>query len=116
MISTASLFSNTLWVLGLAGVLATFSYMNWLRGVQRWTWSYTFSTPLFLTPLSFSLFLFSGGMALTGWFSLLPAPWWQLIAWSVLALLFGVQAALYTRAGLHSGWDAPIEEKSNHDQ
>lgn len=111
MISTASLLSNTLWVLGLAGVLATFSYMNWLRGAQQWSWTYTFSTPLFLTPLSLSLFVFSGGMASAGWFSLSTAPWWQLIAWSVLAVLFGVQAAIYMRAGLKSGWDAPIEEK-----
>jgi hypothetical protein len=54
-------------------------------------------------------------MASAGWFSLSPAPWWQLIAWSVLALLFGVQAAIYARAGLQSGWSAPIEEKSNHE-
>jgi hypothetical protein len=115
MNSTASLLSNILWVLGLASALATFSYMNWLRGVRRWSWSYTFKTPLFLTPLSLSLFLFSGGMASAGWFSPLPTPWWQLIAWSVLTLLFGIQAAIYMRAGNQAGWGAPIEEKSNHE-
>lgn len=115
MISVQSLLSNSLWVLGLAGVLATFSYMNWLRGIRCWSWPYTWNTPMFLTPLSLSLFLFSGGMASAGLLSVSPAPWWQLIAWSVLALLFGVQAVLYARAGRHSGWDAPIEEQSNHE-
>jgi hypothetical protein len=115
MISAPSLLSNSLWVLGLAGVLATFSYMSWLRGVRRWSWRYTLKTPIFLTPFTCSLFLFSGGIALTGLFSGAPTPWWQTIAWSVLTLLFGVQTLAYAWAGRQGGWDAPIEGKNNHE-
>ncbi len=109
MISVQGLVADALWVFGLAGALATVSYASWVRGVQQWTWAHTLKTPLLLAPLSFSLFLFSGGMALAGLFSDWPAPWWQIIAWSVLSVLFGVQGGLYTRTGLRTGWDAPIE-------
>lgn len=115
MISIQSLVSDALWVMGLAGALATFSYMNWMRGVRRWTWSHMLSTPMLLAPLSLSMCLFSGGMALAGLFSTWPSPWWQIIAWSVLAALFGVQAVLYARTGRRMGWDAPIEGKGNHE-
>ena len=115
MISAQSLFSNSLWVLGLAGVLATFSYMSWLRGVRGWSWKYTLNTPLFLAPLSLSLFVFSGGMMASGQVSIMPVPWWQSVAWGVLALLFGVQSVFYLRAGRSRGWDAPIEEQRNHE-
>lgn len=109
MISVQSLIADALWVLGLAGALATVSYAGWVRGIQQWTGAHILTTPLLLAPLSLSLFLFSGGMALAGLFSDWPAPWWQIIAWSVLSVLFGVQGGLYTRTGLRTGWDAPIE-------
>jgi len=115
MISAQSLFGNSLWVLGLAGVLATFSYMSWLRGVRGWSWAYMVNTAVFLTPLSLSLFVFSGGMMASGLVSIPPAPWWQSVAWGVLALLFGVQGVLYGRAGRSRGWSAPIEEQRNHE-
>ncbi|MBE2238050.1 MAG: hypothetical protein IAE81_09690 [Caldilineaceae bacterium] len=115
MISLQSLFSDALWVFGLAGVLATASYMNWVRGVRQWTWARTLNTPMLLAPLCFSLFLFSGGMTLAAFFSAWPTPWWQMIAWSVLAVLFGVQGVLYARTGRRTGWDAPIEGQSNHE-
>ena len=115
MISVQSLVSDALWIFGLAGALATVSYMNWVRSVNRWTWSHTLNMPMLLAPLSLSLFLFSGGMALSGLFSAWPSPWWQIIAWSLLTVLFGVQAVLYVRTGRRTGWDAPIEEKRNHE-
>lgn len=115
MITAQSLFSNSLWVLGLAGVLATFSYMSWLAGVRRWSWRHVFNTPMFLTPLSVSLLVFCSGMLASGLVSLSPAPWWQSVAWGVLTLLFGVQSVLYTNTGRSRGWDAPIEEQRNHE-
>jgi len=115
MISVQSLVSDALWILGLAGALATVSYVSWLRGVKQWVWAYTLSTPLLLAPLSLSLCLFSGGMALSGVFSAWPAPWWQIIAWSLLAALFAVQAVLYVRTGRRAGWETPIEGQSNHE-
>ncbi|MFM7175645.1 MAG: hypothetical protein ACKO4U_21760 [Caldilinea sp.] len=115
MMAVELLIGHAFWVLGLSGVLATFSYLNWLRGVRGWSYSYMLQIPLFLLPLSLSLFLFSGGMALTGLWAVPSVPWWQRLAWSVLTLLFGLQSLLYLRAGRRTGWEAPIEEKSNHE-
>jgi hypothetical protein len=115
MMTIELLIGHALWVLGLSGALATLSYLSWLRGVRGWSWSYTVQIPLFLFPLSVSLFLFSGGLALTGLWAAPSAPWWQWLAWSVLAVLFGGQSVLYLRAGRRTGWEAPIEEKSNHE-
>ena len=109
MFTPLSLFSDALWVMGLAGVLATFSYMAWQRGLQHWSWGHTFSLPRLLVPLCLSLFLFCAGMAVNGFIAFLPAPWWDTAAWSVLSLLFAVQLFIYLRAGRRQGWDTPIE-------
>lgn len=115
MISMQTIVSSIFWVLGLAGVLATVSYVNWVRSGSHWTLACTLQMPLLLAPLSISLFFFSGGMALTMLFAAPPAPWWQMIAWSILAGLFGVQAVMYTRAGYRHGWATPIEGQSKHE-
>jgi hypothetical protein len=40
-----------------------------------------------------------------------PTPsWWQLAAWSILAVVFVVFAARTMLAGKRNGWDTPIEE------
>ncbi len=109
MFTPLTVFIEALWVLGLAGALATFSYMAWYRGLHSWSWRFTFSVPRFLVPLSFSLALFCTGMALNGVIAYQPAPWWQTAAWSVLAILFVFQLVLYGRVGRQKGWDAPIE-------
>jgi hypothetical protein len=84
--------------------------------VKRWTWSYTLEYAHAVGAIQlFHSFLFSGGMTLSGLFSAWPSSWWQLIAWSVLTALFGVQAVLFIRAGRRAGWDAPIEGKRNHE-
>jgi hypothetical protein len=54
-------------------------------------------------------------MLASGLVSISPAPWWQAVAWGVLALLFGVQSVQYASAGRSRGWDAPIEEQRNHE-
>lgn len=115
MISMQTIVSSTFWVLGLAGLLATVSYGNWVRSGRQWTWARTLQTPLLLAPLAISLFFFSGGMALSMFFAAVPAPWWQMIAWSILAGLFGVQAVMYTRAGNRHGWETPIEGQGKHE-
>jgi hypothetical protein len=104
---------DALWVLGLAGVLATFSYMSWYRDVQRWRWRRAWSVPRLLFPLCLSLTVFCVGIALNGLTSWQPAPWWESTLWSVLALLFGAQSVVYGLAGQAHGWDAPTEDRSN---
>lgn len=109
MITLPSLLFNSLWILGLAGALATMSYMNWYRSENKWKWSHMVSVARTLVPLSLSLVLFCSGMALSGVASAWPAPWWQTFAWSALTMLFAVQGAQYVRVGRRHGWDAPIE-------
>ncbi|NJN83492.1 MAG: hypothetical protein HC802_15225 [Caldilineaceae bacterium] len=106
---------DALWVLGLAGLLATFSYMSWYRGLQGWSWGYALSVPRMLFPLCLSLTIFCVGLALNGVTSFQPAPWWETTAWSILALLFAVQTVIYGVAGLRHGWDTPLE-KRDHDE
>ena len=49
------------------------------------------------------------GMALGAVTNRTPS-WWQLAAWSILAVVFVVFAARTTLAGRRNGWDTPIEE------
>jgi hypothetical protein len=68
-----------------------------------------------LIPLSVSLELFAIGLAINGATALQPAPWWETIAWSLLALLFAFQTVMYGLAGMRHGWDTPLEERDDND-
>lgn len=108
MVTIPSLFADALWILGLSGVLATFSYLSWERSLRRWNWKDVLVTPRFLTPFCLSLALFCTGMALNA--ATNPTPsWWQIAAWSVLAVVFALYCANSARAARRNGWDAPIE-------
>jgi len=109
MITLPSLLFDSLWVLGLAGALATMSYMSWYRNEHGWKWARTLSVARTLAPLCISFVLFCGGMALSGATSAWPAPWWQTVAWSLLTLLFAIQAIQYVLLGQRTSWDTPIE-------
>jgi hypothetical protein len=109
MLTTPGLFSASLWILGLAGVLATLSYNSWYRSLLGWRWRATVVLPRFLSPFCISLTLFCTGMALGAVTNPTPS-WWQLAAWSILAVVFVVFAARTTLAGKRNGWDTPIEE------
>lgn len=111
MLTVQSLFVNALWIVGLAGVLATLSYMAWYRSALGWRWRRVFSLPRMLIPLSVSLELFSIGLAINGITAVQPAPWWETTLWSILALLFAAQTVIYGAAGLRYGWDTPLEER-----
>jgi hypothetical protein len=115
MFTFQNILVNTLWVLGLAGVLATFSYMSWYRRIRGWRWKTVFSLPRMLIPLSVSLELFSIGLAMSGVTAPVTAPWWETVAWSILALLFAIQTVGYGLAGLRHGWDTPLEERNSHE-
>ena len=109
MITVPSLLFDTLWILGLAGALATMSIMSWYCSEHGWKWSRTLSVARTMAPLSLSLVLFCSGMALSGVASAWPAPWWQTFAWSVLTVLFAAQGVHSVRSGRRHGWDTPIE-------
>ena len=109
MITPQSLLANVLWLFGMSGVLATFSYMAWHRKQHDLSWRALWASPRLLAPLALSLTAFCTGMAWAGAVEFQPSPWWQTIAWTVLALLFALQAVLYARAGRRTGWDNPVE-------
>jgi hypothetical protein len=109
MLTVPGVFSAGLWILGLAGVLATISYHSWYGSLCDQRWGKMVTLPRFLSPICISLALFCTGMALSAITNGTPS-WWQLAAWSILAFVFVVFAAGTTLAGRRSGWDTPIEE------
>ncbi len=104
-----------LWILGLAGLLATISFALWYRSASGTRMSQLIRTPRFLVPLCLSLEFFSIGMAAAGLVAFRPAPWWETIAWSIFVLLFGIQTILYGVAGNRYGWGTPVEGR-NHER
>ena len=116
MLRLQDVLTNALWVLGLAGLLATFSYTSWYRGQRLWGWRYLFSLPRMLVPLCVSIEFFCIGLAVNGAIAYQPAPWWETAAWSILALVFALQTVIYGWAGVQRGWDTPIEERDEHER
>ena len=112
MISFQDVFVDAIWILGLAGLLATLSYIIWYKNIRKWTWGHTFGLPRALVPLCLSLECFCIGLALNGITSLQQAPWWETAAWSLLAVLFAIQVLIYGIAGVRRGWDTPMEGKN----
>lgn len=109
MITPQSLLADILWLFGLAGLFATLSYMAWYRKQHELSWRALSGMPLLLAPLALTLTAFSTGMAWAGAVAFQPSPWWQTIAWSVLALLFAIQFVLYAKTGRRTGWHNPVE-------
>ena len=109
MPSLQSLLANALWVLGVSGVLATGSYMQWHRTIHKQSWRFVVRTPRFLFPLCLSIALICAGAALSGRFGVQPDAWWEAFVWGGLALLFGGQSVLYALAGHKQGWDTSTE-------
>lgn len=92
-------FSNGLWILGLAVALAAFSYADWRRRLNdpRLTLRQALGQPTFQAAWSLGLLLFCAGLAMTS------DAQWQTVAWTVLALVFlylGGSAMLQVRRGV----------------
>ena len=108
MLTLPSLLSAGLWILGLAGVLATVSYADWRRSLHQHRWSSIMTLPRLLSPFCLSFTLVCSGMALAAITYSSPS-WWQIGAWSLLAVIFACLAAVTTLAGRRNGWDTPFE-------
>src|SRR4051812_4330524 len=116
MIRWQDVLAGALWILGLAGLFATLSYMSWVRSRRLWGWRYVFSLPRMLIPFCLSLEVFCMGLAINGALAYQPAPWWEIAAWSGLALVFALQTVIYGWAGVRRGWDTPIEERETDER
>ena len=111
MASLQSVWVNSLWVLGVSGVLATGSYMQWHRTARHWSWRFVVRTPRFLFPLCLNIILICAGVALNGRFGVQPDAWWQGFIWVGFTLLFASQSVLVAVAGHNHGWDTAMEGK-----
>jgi hypothetical protein len=109
MPTNPTLISAIFVIAGLSGLLATFSYGVWWRGLHGWRWRTLVTLPRLLSPFCLSLALFCSGMALGAMTNSTPS-WWQLAAWSVPTVVFAAFAASVWSAGRRNGWDTPIEE------
>ena len=106
-----SVLSDALWILGLSGLLATGSYMQWHRVVHGRTWRYVLHTPRLLLPFCLSATFFCAGVALSGRLATDPAAWWETVVWVIMVVFFTIHSVLYGVAGDKYGWDTSTEGK-----
>jgi hypothetical protein len=71
--------ANSLWVLGLAVLLATLSWARWVAGTEESRFSDRLKQPQTRQALNLGLFLFCAGLAMTG------RAWWERVLWGLLA-------------------------------
>jgi sterol desaturase/sphingolipid hydroxylase (fatty acid hydroxylase superfamily) len=113
MFSLVDVLIDAVWVLGLAGTLATFSYIDWYRRCRNWRWRDAWNRPKMLVPLSLSLAVFCLGVALNGFTAYQPAPIWETAIWALMTLLFAAQTVIYWRHARGHGWDEPLDGPSS---
>ena len=99
MIDWYSIFATSLWVSGLAIVLAAVSYAWYEAAASRRRLRLVLGLPPFELAYTAGLALFSLGML-----AQTDSAWWESLLWLLLAIAFGVQAwsAQRRRAGLES--------------
>ena len=86
MVDWLGVVTNGLWVLGLAGMLAAWSYFDYYAKTHGKPVRQVLNAPMFIRPFSWAVAVFCIGVAASG------GSWWQRLAWVVLAALFAVQA------------------------
>ena len=86
MIDWVTVGLNSLWILGLAMILAAFSYHQWLAGETARRLRDVLAQPSWKLP-------FSAGMLLTsiGFGYGLAERWWEKAVWTALAISYGCQ-------------------------
>lgn len=119
MSALQSLLVNSIWVLGLSGLLATLSYMDWYRSVKQWTFLETLSRPRMLAPLYASLTCFCAGLCISEFVFSGPVPattliaivggLWKSIVWGGFAIYFTAYSCQAILFGRRHGWDTPIK-------
>jgi len=86
MIDWISLFTNALWVFGLALVLIAFSFAIYQSAETRTRLREQLGRPGFTAASALGLMFFSLGMAANS-----TRGWWESLLWLGLALAFGIQ-------------------------
>lgn len=88
MIDWINLVENSLWILGFALALATFSYASWQASRNHEKLGYRLGQKNIRIPTSIALLLFCMGLAATS------RQWWEIGLWIILAILFFIQIIL----------------------
>ena len=91
MIDVWGVVANGVWILGLAVLLAAFSWASWVASVERGRVRTVLGRPGARRALGLGLVLFCAGLAATG------RTWWERALWALLSVLFAVQAWLAGR-------------------
>lgn len=86
------LVRGVLWIMGLALMVAVWSYARWWAGQRGLSLRRAVGLPLFAVPCCAGLALFSLGLALSA------RTWWETAAWAILAVLSLTQAAYSAHA------------------
>jgi hypothetical protein len=88
MINWFSVAANSLWIVGLAVILAALSYTYWLAGYYDRPLRQELRRPPFLVFFLLGLLLVGAGLALTG------QGWWQVLP--AAGLILACLAALFS--------------------
>jgi hypothetical protein len=86
MIDWLGVATNGMWVLGLTGMLAVWSYFEYFAKSHGQPVRQLLKVRAFIQSFSWAIAVFCAGVSASG------GSWWQRLAWAVLAVLFGVQA------------------------
>jgi hypothetical protein len=85
MIDIWGVVANSLWILGLAVLLAVLSWARWIAQTEQSDLRIVLNQPSIQTALDVGLFLFCAGLAATG------RAWWERVLWGLLAVAWVVQ-------------------------
>jgi hypothetical protein len=95
---------NAFWILGLAVLLALFSYADWLRhqtspNQAPQSWRQIIARPAMSMAIFLGLTLFSVGVGLNRILVDQDALWWESALWILLSISFFIQTAVCGLAG-----------------
>ena len=93
MIAVWGAAANSLWILGLAVLLAVLSWTRWAASTEKARFRVVWGRPRVQQVLDLGLVLFCIGLAAT------TRTWWERVLWGLLAAAFVVQAWLAGRKG-----------------
>lgn len=91
MIDVWGILANSLWILGLAVLLAALSWAHWAASVEKVRFRAVLGRPRVQRVLNLGLALFCAGLAVTG------RVWWERVLWGLLAAVWAVQAWMTDR-------------------
>jgi len=88
MINLWGIAANSLWILGLATLLAALSWAHWAASVEKVRFRAVLGRPGVRRVLDLGLALFCAGLAATS------RTWWERTLWGLLGLAWAVPAWL----------------------